>query len=130
MEGNKYPITVRDNFSRYAWIYFFSRKSDAADGFENRRYFIQSCGRLIRRWRGTQRRKSGKARPRKKNNARIHNCKQVRVQRCGRTGFGRYRICCTSRYRIQASTLFPDWSVSEGPSMWAEANNWAYDAYN
>ena len=32
--------------------------------------------------------------------------------------------------RIQASELFPGFSIPEGPSLWAEAMNWACDAYN
>ena len=32
--------------------------------------------------------------------------------------------------RIQGSELFPEYSVPEGPSLWAEAMNWACDAYN
>ena len=32
--------------------------------------------------------------------------------------------------RIQASELFPGFNVPEGPSLWAEAMNWACDAYN
>ena len=31
---NKYPMIVRDDFSRYAWVYFISHKSDAAEAFE------------------------------------------------------------------------------------------------
>ena len=32
--------------------------------------------------------------------------------------------------RIQASELFPGFNVPEGPSLWAEAMNWACNAYN
>ena len=32
--------------------------------------------------------------------------------------------------RIQASELFPGYSLPEGASLWAEAMNWACDAYN
>ena len=32
--------------------------------------------------------------------------------------------------RIQGSKLFPECSVPEGPSLWAEAMNWVCDAYN
>ena len=32
--------------------------------------------------------------------------------------------------RIQASELFPGFNVPEGPSLWAEAMNWACGAYN
>ena len=34
MEGNKYPMIVRDDFSRHAWMYFVSHKHDAASAFE------------------------------------------------------------------------------------------------
>ena len=32
--------------------------------------------------------------------------------------------------RIQASEFFPVYSIPEGPSLWAEAMNWACDAYS
>ena len=32
--GNKYPMIVRDDFSRHAWMYFVSHKHDAASAFE------------------------------------------------------------------------------------------------
>ena len=31
--GKKYPMIIRDDYSRYAWMYFISHKSDAADAF-------------------------------------------------------------------------------------------------
>ena len=31
---------------------------------------------------------------------------------------------------VQASELFPGWSIPEGPSLWAEAMSWACGAYN
>ena len=31
---NKYPMIVRDDFLRYAWVYFISHKSDATEAFE------------------------------------------------------------------------------------------------
>ena len=34
MRGNKYPMIVRDDFSRHAWMYFVSHKHDAASDFE------------------------------------------------------------------------------------------------
>ena len=34
MGGIKYPMIIRDDFSRYAWLYFISHKSDAAEAFK------------------------------------------------------------------------------------------------
>ena len=34
MGGNKYPMIVRDDLSRHAWIYFVSHKYDAASAFD------------------------------------------------------------------------------------------------
>ena len=34
MGGNKYPMIIRDDFSRYAWLYFISQKCDAAEAFK------------------------------------------------------------------------------------------------
>ena len=35
MRGNKYPMIVRGDFSRHAWMYFVSHEYDAASTFEN-----------------------------------------------------------------------------------------------
>ena len=32
--GNKYPMVIRDNLSRYAWLYFISHKYDGAEAFK------------------------------------------------------------------------------------------------
>ena len=31
--GKRYVMLVKDDFSRYAWVYFLKHKSDAADAF-------------------------------------------------------------------------------------------------
>ena len=33
IRGKKYAMIIRDDYSRYTWIYFISHKSDAADTF-------------------------------------------------------------------------------------------------
>ena len=33
MLRKKYVMIVKDDFTRYSWIYFLERKSDAADAF-------------------------------------------------------------------------------------------------
>ena len=33
IEGKKYPMIIRDDYSRYTWMYFISHKCDAADTF-------------------------------------------------------------------------------------------------
>ena len=32
--GNKCPMIIRDDLSRYAWLYFISHKSDATEAFK------------------------------------------------------------------------------------------------
>ena len=46
--GSKYPMIVRDDYSRFAWMYFVPHKSDAADAFakflatlKSRRYSLR-----------------------------------------------------------------------------------------
>ena len=34
VRGNKYPMIIRDDISRYAWLYFISHKSDATGAFK------------------------------------------------------------------------------------------------
>ena len=31
--GKRYPVIIKDDYSRYAWMYFISHKSDATDAF-------------------------------------------------------------------------------------------------
>ena len=33
IRGKKYPMIIRDDYSRYIWMYFISHTSDAADTF-------------------------------------------------------------------------------------------------
>ena len=42
--GKKYLMTVKDDFTRYSWVYFLERKSDAAEAF---REFWQMCVRMV-----------------------------------------------------------------------------------
>ena len=44
MLGKKYLMTVKDDFTRYSWVYFLERKSDAAEAF---REFWQMCVRMV-----------------------------------------------------------------------------------
>ena len=32
--GKRYTMLIRDDFSRYSWVYFLQHKSDTADAFE------------------------------------------------------------------------------------------------
>ena len=34
MGRSNYPVIIRDDFSRYGWLYFISHKSDAAEAFK------------------------------------------------------------------------------------------------
>ena len=34
LPGKRYVMIVKDDYTRYSWIYFHERKSDAADAFE------------------------------------------------------------------------------------------------
>ena len=134
--GKKYPMIIRDDYSRYTWMYFISYKSDAADTFAKfltdvRLEGIPSEVVVIRSDDGGEfsEGKFGKL-------CRERNIKQEfttgdspEYNGVAERGFALIESAALAA-RVQASELFPGFNVPEGPSLWAEAMNWACDAYN
>ena len=136
MGGNKYPIIVRDDFSRHAWMYFVSHKYDAASAFEK---FLADLrvegtssevvivgsddgGKFI----------EGKflklCRERKMKHE-FTTPDSPEYNGVPQRGLAMIESAALAA-RIQASEWFPGYSIPEGASLWAEATNWACDAYN
>ena len=128
MGGNKYPMIIRDDFSRYARSYFISYKSNAAEALK---LFLADL--------------------------RVEGIPSevvvVRSDNGGEFNQGEFGQLCRERSikqefttadspeyngvaerglaaRIQASEFFPGFDIPVKPSLWAEAMSWACDAYN
>ena len=134
--GRRYTLIVRDDFSRYTWVYFMRHKPDAAETFKQ---FLSDT------------RADGVP------------SQVVTVRSDGGGGFcgGNFGELCRSRCikqefttadspqyngvaeralgliekaamagRIQAHELFPNVQLPATESLWAEASHWACDALN
>ena len=134
--GKKYPMVIRDDYSRYTWIYFISHKSDAGDTFAKFLSDLRLEGIplevvVIKSDDGGEfsEGKFGKL-------CRERNIKQefTTADSPEYTGVAERGLALIESAalaaRIQASELFPGFNVPEGPWLWAEAMNWACDAYN
>ena len=136
MGGNKYPMVMRDGFSRYAWLYFISHKSDAAEAFKQfladlRVEGIPSEVVVVRSDNGGEfnQREFGQL------------CREINMKQeftaadspeyngVAERGLAIFESAALAA-RVQTSELFPEFDIPEKPSLWAEAMSWACDAYN
>ena len=137
MGGNKYPMIVRDDFSRRAWMYFVSLKYDASSAFET---FLADL-----RVEGTPSKvvivgsddegefiegKFLKLCPERKMKQEFTTPDSPEYNGEPQRGLAMILESAALAARIQMPELFPGYSIPEGASLWAEARNWAYDAYN
>ena len=136
MGGNVYPMIVRDDFSCHAWMYFVSHRYDAASAFEKFLADLRVEGTptevvIMRSDDG------GQLMEGKLGNL----CQELKIKQEFTTtdspeynGVAERGLAVIESAplapRVQASELFPDYSFSEGASLWADAMNWACDAYN
>ena len=136
MGENKYPMIIRDDFSRYAWVYFISHKSNAAEAFKQfladlRVEGIPSEVVVVRSNNGGEfdQGEFGQL-------CRERNIKQefTTADSPEYNGVAERRLAmiesAAPAARIQASELFPEFEIPVKPSLWAEAMSWACDAYN
>ena len=134
--GNNYPMIVRDDFSRHAWVYFVSHKYDAASASEKflaglRVEGTQSEVVIVRSDDGGEfmEGKFGKLCRERKIKQEFTTEDSPEYNGVAERGLAMIESAALAA-RIQASELFPGYSIPEGGSLWAEAMNWAYDAYN
>ena len=134
--GNKYPMIVKDDYSRYTWMYFISHKCDAADTFAKfssdlRLEGIPSKVVVIRSDDGGEfsEGKFGKLCRERNIKQEFTTADSPEYNGVAKRGLALIESAALAA-RIQASELFPGFNVPEGPSLWAEAINWACDAYN
>ena len=136
MGGNKYPMIIRDDCSRYAWLYSISHKSDAAEAFKQfladlRVEGIPSEVVVVRSDNGGDFNQGEFGQL-----CRERNIKQefTTADSPGYNGVAERGLAMIESAalaaRIQASELFPGFDIPDKPSLWAEAMSWACDAYN
>ena len=136
MGGNKYPVIVRDDFSRHAWMYFVTHKYDAASAFEK---FLADLGVegtpsevvVVRSDDGGEytEGKFGKLCRQRKIKQEFTTADSPEYNGVAERGLAMIESVGLAA-RIQASELFPGYIVPEGASLWAEAMNWTCGAYN
>ena len=127
---------VRDDFSRYTWVYCISHKSDAAEAFEKcladlRVEGVPSEVVVVRSDYGGEfnEGKFGKLCRERNIKQEFTTADSPEYNGVAERGLAMIESAALAA-RIQASELFPGFNVPEGPSLWAEAMSWACDAYN
>ena len=137
MGGNKYPMIIRDDFSRYAWLYFISHKSDAAEAFKQfladlRVEGIPSEVVVVRSDNGGEFNQGEFGQLCREKNIKQEFTAADTPEYNGVAERGLAMIESVAlAARIQASEeLFPGFNIPEKTSLWAKAMNWACGAYN
>ena len=136
MGGNKYPMMIRDYFSRYAWLYFISLKSDAAEAFKQfladlRAEGIPSEVVVVRSDNGGEFNQGEFGQLCRERNIKQEFTTADSPESNGVAERGLAMIeSAALAARIQASELFPGFDIPENPSLWAEEISWACDTYN
>ena len=134
--SNKYPMIVRDNFSRHAWMYFVSHKYDTASAIEKFLADLRVEGTpsevvIVRSDDGGEfvEGKFGKLCRERKIKQEFTTADSPEYNGVTERGLAMIESAALAA-RIQASELFPGYSIPKGASLWADAMNWACDAYN
>ena len=136
MGGNKYPMIISDDFSRYAWLYFISHKSDAVEAFKQfladlRVEGIPSEVVVVQSDNGGEFNQGEYRQLCRERNIKQEFTTADSPEYNGVAERGLAMIeSAALAARIQASELFPGFDIPEKPSLWAEAMSWACDAYN
>ena len=134
--GKKYVMIVKDSCTRYAWIYFLERKSDAADAF--RKFLTDVRGDGV---------PSEVERVRSDNGGEFFggefgdvcrqycvkqefiNAKSPELNGVAERALGILQNA-TLAAQIQAPILFPHVKLPPSETLWAEAVHWACEALN
>ena len=136
MGGNKYPMIIRDDLSRYTWLYFISHKPDAAEVFKQfladlRVEGIPSEVVVVRSDNGGEFNQGEFGQLCRERNIKqeLTTADSPEYNGVAERGLATIESPALAA-RIQASELFPGFDIPEKPSFWAEAMSWACDAYN
>ena len=128
-------MIARDDFSRHAWMYFVSHKYDAASALEKFVADLRVEGTpsevvIVRSDGGKfMEGKFEKLCRERKIKQEFTAADSPEYNRGVERGSAMIEPAALAA-RIQASELFPGCSIPVGPLLWAEAMNWACDAYN
>ena len=134
--GKKYVMMVKDDFTRYSWVYFLERKSDAVEAFRKfladiradgvplevemvrsdygGEFFDGDFGYVCRQYCIKQE---------------FTNAKCPELNGVAERAFGIIQNAVLAA-RIQAPILFPHVELPPSKILWAEAVHWAYEALN
>ena len=137
MWRNKYPIIIRDDFSRYAWLSFISHKSDATEAFKKiladlRVEAIPSEVVVVRSDNNGgefNEGELGQLCQERNINKEFTTADSLEYNDVAELGLAMIESAALAA-RIQASELFPEIDIPEKLSLWAEAMSWGCDAYN
>ena len=134
--GKRYTLIVRDDYSRYTWVYFMRHKSDAAETFKQ--FLSDTCADGVPSQVVTVRSDGGGefCRGRFGDLCRSRCIKQEfttadspQFNGVAERALGLIETAAMAG-RIQARELFPGAQLPATESLWAEASHWACDALN
>ena len=134
--GNKYPMIIKDAFSRYTWLYFIYHKFDAAEAFKQiladvRVEGIPSEVVVVQSDNGGEFNQVEFGQLCREGNIKqeFATAYSPEYNDVAERGLAKIESAMLA-VRIQASELFPGFDIHEKPSLWAEAMRWACDACN
>ena len=123
MGGSKYPMIVRNDFLRHAWMYFVSHKHDAASAFEKFLAYLRVEGTLsevvIVRYDDGGECMEGKFEKlcrERKIKQEFTTADRTEFNGVAERGLAMIESAALGA-RIQASELFPGYSIPEGASL-------------
>jgi len=132
----RYTLIVRDDFSRYTWVYFIRQKSDAAELFEqfladSRADDVPSKVVIVRSDGGGEFRggKFGDLCRTRGIKQEFTTADSPQFNGVAERALGLIETAAMAG-RIQARELYPGTQLPATESLWAEASHWACDALN
>ena len=134
--GKRYTLIVRDEFSRYTWVYFMRHKSDAAETFkqflsDTRADSVPSQAVTVRSDGGGEfcGGKFGDLCRSRWTKQEFTTADSPQFNGVAERALGLIETTAMAG-RIQARELFPGAKLPATESLWAEATHWACDALN
>ena len=134
--GKRYVMLVKDDFSRYAWVYFLKHKSDAADAFRKCLADVRADGvlskvEIVRSDNGGELfdGKFGEVCTRFCIKQEFINADSPKQNGVVERALGIIHNAALAAC-IQAPIIFPLVQLPSTESLWAEAVPWSFDALN
>ena len=134
--GKKYVMIMKDDFTRYSWVYFLERKSDASDTFRKlladvRADGVQSKVEIIRSNNGGEffRGYFGDVCRQYCIKQEFTNAQGPELNGVAERTLGIIQNAALAA-RIQAPIIFPHVALPPSETFWAEAVHWACETLN